>query len=367
MREFHPTAWLVWAAASATAVLALDTPVAACASVCTLVVVGRRFAVPEAAGRAYALFLKIGLLFVAVRVVLFGLTGHAGPTTLFSLPTLALPNWLGGFSIGGRVTGEVLAHSAVEGLRMAAALLAVGVFLSVVEVYRIIRLLPRFLFEAGLVVCIALTFVPALLGSAVRIRDAQRLRGHRFRGARSFRPLVVPLLAGALERSLTLAASMEARGYGKSRRTDQRREAAWRAVVLAGVLALAAAGGLLVAGRRGAAGIVGAAGLVILSAGLRAVGRAVVRTRYRAERLDRWDGAFVAASLAGLVLALGVAAFPDAAWSAYPALVSPDPSLLVVAAGAVPLVPVPIAATRRVRLARASARQPAVASAEARS
>ncbi len=59
---------------------------------------------------------------------------------------------------------------------------------------------------------VALTFAPQMVEDAARVRVARRLRGHTGRGIRELGRLAVPVLVGSLERSLSLAASMESRG-----------------------------------------------------------------------------------------------------------------------------------------------------------
>ncbi|HOA92648.1 MAG TPA: acetate--CoA ligase family protein, partial [Quisquiliibacterium sp.] len=89
-----------------------------------------------------------------------------------------------------------------------------------------------FLHQAGVVSSIALTFVPQLIVSARDIREAQRIRGHRFRGRRDMLPLIVPLLTMALERAIGLAESMESRGFGDGTAEGHRH----RGVLLSGLL-----------------------------------------------------------------------------------------------------------------------------------
>jgi energy-coupling factor transport system permease protein len=251
---FHTKAWAGWFVAALFVAGGATNPAAHVAALAAMgatgAVCGRR--APDT--RSMWFFLKIGLAFCLVRVVLFGLTGHAGATTLVTLPVLGLPRWLGGFAIGGRITAEEAGVQIADGLRIATLLVAFGVFLSAVETSRVLRAVPRFMREAGLVVSIALAFFPSMLRTASDVRDAQRLRGHRFRGVRSLRPLVVPVLTGALEHSLELAASMETRGYGRAeKRTRMRatRMTAWDALVLA-TSALTVAGSIAVRGLPGA-------------------------------------------------------------------------------------------------------------------
>jgi energy-coupling factor transport system permease protein len=71
---------------------------------------------------------------------------------------------------------------------------------------------------------IAVRFVPVLLLDAVQIMDAQRSRGLEFdkggllQRARNTIPLLVPLIAVAVNRSLDLAEAMDSRAYGAKKR-----------------------------------------------------------------------------------------------------------------------------------------------------
>jgi len=71
---------------------------------------------------------------------------------------------------------------------------------------------------------IAIRFVPVLMMDALQIMDAQRSRGLEFdrgnfiRRLRNTIPILVPLIAVALNRSLDLAEAMDSRAYGATKR-----------------------------------------------------------------------------------------------------------------------------------------------------
>ncbi|MCL5067908.1 MAG: energy-coupling factor transporter transmembrane protein EcfT [Thaumarchaeota archaeon] len=75
-----------------------------------------------------------------------------------------------------------------------------------------------------MVFVIAVRFVPVLLLDALQIMDAQRSRGLEFekgnilRRIRNTIPLLVPLIAVAVTRSLDLAEAMDSRAYGAVKR-----------------------------------------------------------------------------------------------------------------------------------------------------
>lgn len=357
---FHPRAWLVWLGASVLVVTSLSNPFVTGVALVALGAVSAGFSATGPEGRGFALFLKLGILFLLVRVVLFGLTGHTGRTTLVTLPEVALPRWLGGFTLGGPVTAEVLAQSGAEGLRLAAFLACFGTFVAVADTYRVLRMVPRFLAEAALVVSVGITTVPTILRTATEVRDAQRLRGHRVRGIRSSVAVVAPVIAGGVERAVTLAESMEARGYGRRVEGAHRGEALARAAVLASIVALAAGGAMSMYGRGPASlrwGVLAAAGAGLLG-GLRALSRLVPRTRLAPDRMDAWDVA-LAVSAVGVAAAAALAArWAPSSWYPYPRLVSPTLDLRLVAIAAALAAPNALGAARALRLARASRRAP---------
>jgi energy-coupling factor transport system permease protein len=355
---FHAVAWCLWAVAAAVVATAVESPFALPVLLGALAAVAGAAALPGPEARSFAALLRLGLVLAVARVVLFGLTGHAGATTLARLPEVRLPAWAGGLALGGPVTAEVLLQATLEGLRLAALLGVLGAFLSVTDLYRVLRLLPRFLTEAALVLTIGLAFAPTLARAAAEVRDAQRLRGHRLRGLRSLVPFATGVLAVALDRSVTLAESMEARGYGRRLEGAARLEARARALVLAGVLALAAGGALWLfdRGPRVATAVVALGGVGTVVAGCRALSRVVPRTRMRPERWTAWDVAVAggAAATAAGAIALRALAPAQAVYAPHPRVAWPPLAPGPVAVAAAVALPAVLLACREALLARAS-------------
>ena len=146
--------------------------------------------------------------------------------------------------------------------------------------------------------------------AASDIREARRLRGRPTRGIAGLRGLAVPVLQTALDRSLELAASMDARGYGRRVAAPDRTRRLAGAATAVGLLAVAAGTyGLLDTGSPAALGLpVLALGATLLAVAIVARGRRSPRTRYRP---DRWAGAEWLVALAG---AATLAAFLVAGW-----------------------------------------------------
>jgi energy-coupling factor transport system permease protein len=172
-----------------------------------------------------------------------------------------------------------------------------------VDQAQMLHLTPAFLYEAGLVVSIALTFVPQMMLSAKEIREAQLIRGHRIRRLRDMRPLVLALLTTGLERSLQLAESMEARGFGNARPLPPSRDVLYKGLTLLGLGGVLSSVFALTYFPRqqwlGWLGIV--TSTLILLAVFWAQGKRVIRTRYRSERWSWQDGIAIGATLAALV------------------------------------------------------------------
>jgi energy-coupling factor transport system permease protein len=301
-RAVHPVAWWLWALGLVSVAMRSTNPVVLglVIAVAGWVVAARRTDAPW--GRSFALSLRLGAVLVVFRVVLAMLFGLRLPgTVLFSLPAVELPAWAAGVSVGGPVTAEMLLGAATEGLRLAAIVACFGAANSLANPYRLLRTLPAVLYELGVALTVALAFVPQTVATVGRIREARRLRGRAVRGVRGLRGLAMPVLEGALERSVDLAASMDARGYGRRQDVSSAARRTAAAALAVGLLGLCVGSyGLLDAGAPGMLGLpVLAFGSALLALGLVVSGRRVERTRYRP---DVWRGA------EWLVVALGAVA-----------------------------------------------------------
>jgi energy-coupling factor transport system permease protein len=304
----HPAAWWAWAAGLATAAIETTNPVLLLliAAVVVYVVATRRSTAPWS--RSLVVFLRFGLVVIVIRVVvqiLFGdrIAGHV----MFSLPQVSLPSWAAGVSIGGPVTAESVLEALCEGLRLAVVLLAFGAANSLASPYRLLRCLPAVLYEAGVAVTVALTYAPELVTTIGQVREARRLRGRPTRGLAGLRGMAVPVLEGALDRSLELASSMDSRGYGRREAATSSRRRATLATGFGTVLVLVGMYVVLSSTTPwglGAAALLVGAGL--LGSGVALSGRRARRTRYRP---DRWLGTewLIALSGAAVVAVFSIA------------------------------------------------------------
>ena len=157
-------------------------------------------------------------LFVIVMRLFFRilLGGAQGETVLFTLPSIPLPDWAAGIQLGGVVTAEAVLTTLYESLRLAVMLLCIGAANALANPRQALRSVPAALYEASTAVVIALSVAPQLIESIQRVRRARRLRGDSTTSLRSMGTIAMPVLADAIERSLSLAAGMESRGFART-------------------------------------------------------------------------------------------------------------------------------------------------------
>ena len=215
-RWLHPVAWWIWALSLAAAATRVTNPLLLGLLItAAAIVVARRK--PDAPwGKSFEFFLVLGLFIIVIRVLFQVVFGAAtGSQLLISLPGISLPSWMSGLRIGGPIMLESLLGAFYDGLRLATIAIVIGAANSLASPSRLLKAIPSALYELGVSVVVALSFIPQLISDAVRIRDMRRLRGRRNTGLRAYATLAIPVLAGALDRSINLAASMDSRGYGR--------------------------------------------------------------------------------------------------------------------------------------------------------
>ncbi len=219
-RDLHPVAWWCWAVGLAVGASCTTNPflLGLLVAVATITVFACRGDQPWS--RSFRLYLWMGAFVLVVRILFRVLVGgNDAGHVLLSMPEIPLPDWAAGISLLGPFSREELLAAIYEGLRLATLLIAVGAANALANPKRLMKSLPPALYEIGTAMVVAITVIPQLADSARRVRAAQQLRGgERGRGhrMRSVRRLLVPILEDAFERSLALAAGMDARGYGRA-------------------------------------------------------------------------------------------------------------------------------------------------------
>ncbi len=335
-RGLHPGAWWIWALCLAIVASRTTNPVL----LLLIVAVAARVAVscrtPGPWSRALGMFLMLGLVVLGIRVVFHILLGGVGgPTTLFTLPEVPLPAWAASVRLGGKVSAEGLTQVLYLGMQLATMLCCVGAANALADPRRLLRSVPTALYEVSVAVTVGLTLAPQLAISAMSVRRARALRGAPVRGRHALRTLLVPVLEEAFERSMHLAATMDARGYGRAGAVTAGERRITGGLMLTGLLGLCVgAYGLLDSSAPTALGFPTLlVGVGLSAVGLRLASRRLHRSRYRPAR---WDARAVSVALSGaaaVVVIVLVQAFGAA-----------DAELLVpvttpLAFPAVPLVP----------------------------
>ncbi|MFJ8919812.1 energy-coupling factor transporter transmembrane protein EcfT [Streptomyces sp. NPDC102415] len=340
-------AWWLWALGLATAASRTTNPLllGLLVGVAGYVVAARRTDAPWA--RSYGAFIKLGLFVVAVRLVFSVLLGSPVPGThaLFTLPEVPMPDWAQGVRIGGRVTAEQLVFALYDGAKLATLLICIGAANSLANPARLLKSLPGALYEVGVAVVVAMTFAPNMVADVARLRTARRLRGRPTGGVGAVLQIGLPVLEGALERSVAVAASMDARGYGRTAQVPPAVRRTTHVLTLGGLLGVCAGTYGLLAAQGAVHGLpLLLAGLLAALAGLRLGGRRSVRTRYRPDRwgVRAWLVAGSGAAVAAAMIWAGAAA-PDALRPGVVPLTAPVLPLWPAAAVLIGLLPAAVA------------------------
>lgn len=353
-RWLHPGAWWLWALGLATAASRTTNPLL------LLIIVGVACVVVAARkpatwwGKSFPLFLRLGVAIIVIRLVFQVLLGFPmGATVLLPFPEVPVP--LGGLRLLGPATLEGLLYALYDGMKLATILICVGAANSLAAPTRLLKSLPAALYELGVSAIVALSFAPMLAADLTRVREARRLRGRTNKGLSSITGSAMPVLEGALDRSITLAAAMDSRGYGRRSSVSAGSARTASALLLVGLIGVCIGTyGLLDSSTPAILGVpLLLVGLGAAALGVYLAGRRSVRTRYRP---DPWLAPEWAIAALG-VLAAAAAIYCDITDSAlmYP---STDPAVwpqipliavaavvLAASAGAIS-PPVPVAAHR---------------------
>ncbi|MEX2267868.1 MAG: hypothetical protein WEA75_04205 [Acidimicrobiia bacterium] len=303
-RPWHAVTWLCWALAGTTAIQLADNPLY------VLVVIGVAWVVVSAHGRegpfarAFPWLVGVAAGFGVLRVVLTAATTHGGSDVLFTTPSFTLPEVLGGFTVGGTVETPVVVHAAAEGLVIVGIVAVFAAFNAVVSHYELVQTAPRAFHELGLVVVVALAFVPSIITAAHDVGEADRARtgGRVVRRGRLLRRLV-PVLESGLERAITLSESLDSRGFAHRGPSARERGAGWFGALA--LLSLGAGFVALIAREGTIALLLAIAGAVGVGVAVLLVSGSSERVRYRRRRIATADWVCIAVVIAAPVL-LGV-------------------------------------------------------------
>lgn len=323
-------AWLIWTLSAAMLTMLTRNPLYIFIILLAVRLVAISWQQEEAAFKLPLLrMLAIILLFSTVFNMLFA---HVGEHVLFTLPT----TWP---LIGGDLTLEAAVYGTINGLMLFTLLVVFITFNNIVPGSDLVHLTPRAFHNLGLVVLIALTYVPETRRHWQKIRDAQAIRGHQIRGWQDWRPILIPLLVGGMERAMALAEAMVSRGYGAT--TQMGQQLLVQLLLLLG-LGAAFAGWLLSFWYGWPGWVVMGSGVLVLLMLIWALGEKVSLRRYGIRQWSMLDTIVVITAVIPLILLLIPFPFIDHSslyYSPYPALNVPEFNVLLGLALALLAVP----------------------------
>jgi energy-coupling factor transport system permease protein len=280
---------------------------------------------------------RVAAIFVLVGVLFNALTVHSGNQVLFHIPD-AIP------LIGGRVTLNAVVYGLVSGVAMLTLVLTGTTVAAGLSWSELVRSLPPRVAPIAVAGSVAWSFLPGASRAFVDIRESQASRGHQLRGARDIPQLAVPLIEGGLERALTMAEALEARGFGSSQQPRHARGSD-RWTLLAIVTGLVVGAYALAMGREMIAFV---SFVVVLIAGgfVAKTSRSIPsRERYRVIRWSQADRIVAGASIVAFIGFLWRQATAGSAgvFNPYPNLHIPSLDTMMVLSLALLLVPAAIA------------------------
>jgi energy-coupling factor transport system permease protein len=167
--------------------------------------------------RSIRFYLILGFVVVVLRVlfrVVFNLA-DARTDIFLSLPSISIDLGFGNtLHLLGAISVLSMKAALVDGLRLAAIILAIGMASSLANPRKLLRATPGALYEIATAISIAINLAPQLITSLNRVRRSRGLRGHS-KGIKAIPGIVIPVLGDTIEQSMQLAASMSARGFGR--------------------------------------------------------------------------------------------------------------------------------------------------------
>ncbi|MFM7014130.1 MAG: energy-coupling factor transporter transmembrane protein EcfT [Actinomycetota bacterium] len=303
----EPTSWWLLALALAVAAGASSEILVqfAIASFSVVMVLMLREEAPWSKSLGFYLALA-GFVFAA-RVLFRIVFNSPNPNdpALFSLPALQFNLGFGPtVTLFGEIGQKALIYGATDGMRLAAIILAIAMANSLANPRRLLKSTPGALYEIASSVSVAINLAPQIISSLARVRQARELRG-RSKGLGQMAGIVIPVLEDAIESSMALAASMDARGFGRSGALSRQELFASRIAALTSVVLILIGSFLLLIGSSQLISLVLIVIAIALSAiSIRISSKAKIRTRLENINFGYLDYALVALSVAIISLTL---------------------------------------------------------------
>jgi energy-coupling factor transport system permease protein len=257
--------------------------------------------------RSISFYLQLGGIVVLLRLlfrIVFNLADAATDVAI-TLPSLSIDLGFGNsIHLLGAVSNLSIHAALVDGFRLAAIILSIGMANSLANPRKLLRATPGALYEVATAISIAINLAPQLITSLKLVRRARGLRGHS-KGIKALTGIVIPVLEDTIDKSMQLAASMSARGFGrKTNRNSTQLLLARIATALTLILLTVGVAMLLFSPAQQFVDlIVIIAGFVSAGATLRLSSTRTTRTKYIVQRWRLGDAIVIATSTILLVAA----------------------------------------------------------------
>jgi energy-coupling factor transport system permease protein len=335
-RPLDPRAWLFWAIAASLPPLLGRNPWPLAATLFAVLGVWGACASGLAAAR-WRMLLRLALSLGAISVLFNLLTAHVGDLVIGTLPA----HWP---VIGGILTVNALVYGLLGAVAIFTLVTVSAVLGATLDWSTAMRLLPERLAPLAVAGSVAWSYLPRTTAALLEIREAQMARGYRPRRLRDAGPLLMPLLAGGLERALMTAEALEARAFGAPLSPQARTRPVQAALLVGGAVAALSGTFSLALGQMAAAALTLALAALLLALGLlpgRPRSPRPRRTRYRDPVWERPEWIVSGVALAVLTVEIAVLALDPAAfrYEPYPSLTAPAINLPLLAALGLLLTP----------------------------
>lgn len=236
-KRIHPATW--WLLGGTFALLAgsatnLVTPIAVAIAAVILILTFREQATWT---RSLGFYLSLAGIVILVRLafrIVFSFS-EPGAAIAIALPRLQLNLGFTSIEFLGDVSWHSIYGALIDGARLAAIILAVAIATTLANPRKLLKSAPGALYEIATSVSVAINLAPQLIESFNRVRRARQLRGKSKRTSQ-LAGIVIPVLEDTLDRSLLLAASMDARGFGRKGAQSPRELLVARGLGLAGLV-----------------------------------------------------------------------------------------------------------------------------------
>ena len=301
--RIHPTTWwllaIVLAVIAGTANALWQTAAISAISVVLILL----FRENAAWARSLGFYLALSAAVIVIRILfrlVFSFSSDEDQI-LFHLPALTINLGLGEINLFGNISVRSMLGALLDGSRLAAIILAVAIANTLANPKKLLKSAPGALYEIATSVSVAINLAPQLIESFNRVRRARSLRG-RSKRTGQLAGILIPVLEDTLDRSLLMAASMDARGFGRRSTQSTTELIAARSIGL-GALVLNLVGiFILLSGFNVALALaLVAGGLVAAAVSVRITSRRNVRTSIGRTARTALDYALYSACLVALV------------------------------------------------------------------